>query len=133
MLAGCLFSSNPHPCEPCAWCFSRPGSHRPPFSASHRNPSCGTCGGERSPVHCGVVKAERPKGTRALGVGGSHFAILFGVALEEPPRPLSPPPLLGLPSRTPVAFLEVNLRHTFLWVCSIKEEMNACFRHCPHL
>ena len=61
MSAGCLFSGNPHPCEPCAWHFSGPGSCHLPFSASHRSPSCGTCGGGRSPICCSVVKAERLK------------------------------------------------------------------------
>ena len=57
MSAGCLLSGNPHPCKPCARCSSRPGSHCPPFYAFHWRPSCGTCGGEKSPVCCGMVKA----------------------------------------------------------------------------
>ena len=67
MSPGCLFSSGPHPCEPCVWHFSGLGSHHLPFAASRQNPSCGTCGGGMSPVCCGVVKAEMPKGHLSPG------------------------------------------------------------------
>ena len=67
MLVGCLLSSNLHPCKPCAQCFSRPGLRHPPFSAFCWHPSCGTCGGERSPVCCGMVKAERLRGRSSPG------------------------------------------------------------------
>ena len=59
------------------------------------------------------------------------LAFFLGVALEEPPWPLSPPPPLGLPSGTLVAFLVVSPRHTFLWVCTTEEETKACFKHFP--
>ena len=67
MSPGCLFSSSPCPCEPCVWCLSGLGSCHPPFSASHWYPSCGTCGGGMSPIHCGMVKAEMLKGHSSPG------------------------------------------------------------------
>ena len=66
MSAGCLLSGSPRPCEPCAQCSSGPGSCRLPFSAFPRHPSW-TCGGERSPICCGVVKSERPRGHSSPG------------------------------------------------------------------
>ena len=141
MSVGCLLSGGPHPCEPCVRCLFGPGSHHPPFSASHWNPFCGTCGGGMSPIHCGMVKAERLKGHLSPGSWQWPPCCPFwGWPWKKPDshchlchsQPLSPLPLLGLQSGTPAAFLEANLRHTFLWVCSAKEETNACFRHCPH-
>ena len=65
--AGCLASSGHRPCVPCVRHFSRPGSHRlPPFS-SQPSPSCGTRGGRRPPICCGVVMAERQKGCTSPG------------------------------------------------------------------
>ena len=65
--AGCLASGGHHPCAPCVRCFSRPGScHLPSFS-SRPSPSCGTCGGGRSPTHCGMVRTERQKGCSSPG------------------------------------------------------------------
>ena len=58
MSAGCLFSGSPCPCTPCVWCSSGSGSCLLPSFASHPSPSCGTCDGGKSPVHCSVVKAE---------------------------------------------------------------------------
>ena len=55
MLAWCLLSGDPHPCEPCARHSSGLGSHHPPFYAFHWHPY-GTCGGEKFPVRCSVVK-----------------------------------------------------------------------------
>ena len=66
MSAGCLLSGGPRPCEPCAQRSSGPGSHQLPFSAFPCHPSW-TCGGERSPVCCGVVKSERPRGHSSPG------------------------------------------------------------------
>ena len=67
MLVGCLFSGGPHPCAPCVRCFSKQGSHCLPSFASHPSPSCGTCDGGRSPIHCSMVKAERLKGRLSPG------------------------------------------------------------------
>ena len=64
---GCLFSGSPCPCAPCVQHFSRPGLHRSPFFTSCPSPSCGTCDGGRSPIHCSMVKAERPKGCSSPG------------------------------------------------------------------
>ena len=57
----------------------------------------------------------------------------LGVALEEPPWLLSPLPLLGLPSESPVDFLEASPRHTFLWLCRAEEDTKVCFKHFLHL
>ena len=65
MSMGCLFSSDPCPCAPCVRCFCGPGLHRSPSFAS--SSSCGTCDGGRSPICCGVVKAERLKGCSSPG------------------------------------------------------------------
>ena len=54
MSAWCLLSGNPRPCGPCTWHFSGLGSCRPLFYTFCRCPSCGTCDGEKSPVHCGM-------------------------------------------------------------------------------
>ena len=132
MSAGCLLSGGPHPCKPCALCSFRWGSHQLPFPVFPHHPSW-TCGGEKSPVFCGVVKSERLRGCSSSGSWWQSPCHPSWVALEEALWPLLPPPLLGLPSGTPETFLEGNLRHTFLWVCSTEEEMNACFRHHPQL
>ena len=66
MLVGYLLSGDPCLCELCARHSSRPGSHRLPSSAFPCHPSW-TCGGERSPVHCGVVKSERLRGCLSPG------------------------------------------------------------------
>ena len=67
-LVWCLASGGHHPCMPCVWHFSRLGScHLPSFS-SWPSPSCGTCGGGRSPAHCSVVMAERQKGHLSPGI-----------------------------------------------------------------
>ena len=61
MLVGCPLSGNPHSCEPCALPSSWPGLCWLPSSTFPCHPSW-TCGGERSPVCCSVVKSERLKG-----------------------------------------------------------------------
>ena len=66
MLAGYLLSSSPYLCELCAQCSSGLGSHWLPFSAFPCHPSW-TCGGQRSPIHCSVVKSERPRGCSSPG------------------------------------------------------------------
>ena len=124
---GCLFSSGPHPCAPCVWHFSGPGSCHSPSFAFCLSPSCGTCGGRRSPTHYSMAMAERQKGCSSPG--NWRWQPCLGGTLW----PLSPLPLLGLLSGTPVAFSEMSPRHTFLWVCRAEEEMKACFRHLPHL
>ena len=65
-VVGCMFNGGPHPCMPCVWCFFGPGLRCAPFSTSHPNP-CVTCDGERSPIHCSTVKAERPRGHLSPG------------------------------------------------------------------
>ena len=60
MLVGCLLSSDPRPCEPCAQRPSGPGSRRLPFYAFRWHPSCGTCGGGKSPDRCGVGRTGMP-------------------------------------------------------------------------
>ena len=66
MLVGRLLSSGPHPCEPCALHSFRWGLHWLPFFVFPHHPSW-TCGGEKSPVHCGVVKSERLRGHSSPG------------------------------------------------------------------
>ena len=61
MSAGCLASGSHRLCVPCVWHFSGLGSHHSPSFSSWPSPSCGTCGGGRSPTHCGMVRAERQK------------------------------------------------------------------------
>ena len=64
---GCLASGGHRPCTPCVRHFTGLGSHHlPPFS-SQPSPSCGTCGGRRPPIHCGMVMAERKKGCMSPG------------------------------------------------------------------
>ena len=58
MSAGCLFSGSSHPCEPCALHSFGWGLHWLPFSSFPHHPSW-TCGGEKSPVCCSMVKSER--------------------------------------------------------------------------
>ena len=66
MSVGCLLSSGPHPCEPCALCSFRWGLCWLPFSIFPHHPSW-TCGGEKSPVCCGMVKSERLRGHSSPG------------------------------------------------------------------
>ena len=65
--AGCLASSTHHPCAPCVWRFSRPGSHHLPSFSSRPSPSCGTCGSRRSPICCSVVMVEKQEGHLSPG------------------------------------------------------------------
>ena len=67
MLEGCLFSGGPHPCVPCVRHFSGLGSCLLPSFASCPSPSYGTSGGGRSPICCGMVRAERQKGCSSPG------------------------------------------------------------------
>ena len=129
---GCLVSSSHRPCAPGVWHFSRPGSRRSPSFSSQPSPSCGTCGSGKSPIHCGMVKAERQKG--CLSPGNWQ---------QQPCHPF-----WGWPWKNShglyhlhhcwachlrlVDFLEVSPRHTFLWLCRAKEDTKACFRHFPH-
>ena len=118
MSAGCLLSGDPRPCEPCAWCSSVPGSHHPPFYAFCQCPSCGTCGGEKSPICCDMVKAGCWGGTQALGVGSGHFAILFRGGLGRTPAAavtsatawLAIQDSSGLPGGEPKAHLFVGVQ-----------------------
>ena len=66
MSVGYLLSGGPHPCEPCALHSFWWGSRQLPFSVFPHHPSW-TCGGEKSPVCCGVVKSERPRGCLSPG------------------------------------------------------------------
>ena len=60
--AGCLASG-----VPCGWSSSWPGSRLLSSFSSHLSPSCGTCGGGRSPVHCGVVMVGKQEGCSSPG------------------------------------------------------------------
>ena len=66
MLAECLLSSKPCPCESCALRSFGQGSCWLPSSIFPCNPSL-TCGGEKSPIHCSVVKSERLRGCSSPG------------------------------------------------------------------
>ena len=133
MSAGCLFRGGPRPCAPCVWCFSGPGSRHSPSFASCLSPSCGTCDGGRSPIRCGVVNAERPKGCLSPG------------NWWQPPCH----PFWGWPWKNPCSCCCLchclacrpgpqqpswrRARGTpFCGLCRAKEEMKACFRHFPH-
>ena len=59
--AGCLASGSHHPCMLGVRHFSGLGSRDSPSFSSRPSPSCGTCGGGRSPIRCGMVMAERQK------------------------------------------------------------------------
>ena len=65
-LVGCLLSSKPRPCESCALCSFGRGLHRLLSSIFPHHPSW-ACGGEKPPVHCGVVKSERLRGCLSPG------------------------------------------------------------------
>ena len=65
--AGCLASGGHRPCMPCVRHFSGLGSHCLPSFSSQLSPSCGTCGGGRPPVRCGVVMVERQTGHSSPG------------------------------------------------------------------
>ena len=64
--AGCLLSGEPRPCESCALRSFRWGSCWLPSSIFPHHPSW-ACGGEKSPIHCGVVKIERLRGHSSPG------------------------------------------------------------------
>ena len=74
---GCLASGSHHPGAPCGWSSSQPGSCLSSSFSSCLNPSCGTCGGRRSPVHCGVVMVGKQEGCSSPGISGRSLAILF--------------------------------------------------------
>ena len=61
-LAGCLASG-----MPCGWSSSWLGSHLSSSFSSHPSPSCGTCGGGRSPVCCSRVMVEKQEGCLSPG------------------------------------------------------------------
>ena len=63
---GCLLSDGPHPCEPCALHSFGRGSRQLPSPVFPHHPSW-TCGGEKSPVCCGMVKSERLRGCLSPG------------------------------------------------------------------
>ena len=81
----CLVSGGHCPCMPGVQHFSGPGLHHSPSSSSRLSPSCGTCGSGKSLIHCSMVKAERQKGTRGLGIGSGSLAILFRGGLGRTP------------------------------------------------
>ena len=100
MSVGSLLSGDPCPCKPCARCSSRLGLCWLPFSTFSRHPSW-ICGGERSPVRCGVVKSERQRGhSSPWELAAVPLLSFLGIALEEPLWLLLPLQLLGLPSGT---------------------------------
>ena len=55
--AGCLSSG-----VLCGWSSSQLGSCLSSSFSSHPSPSCGTCGGRRSPIHCGMVMVGKQEG-----------------------------------------------------------------------
>ena len=65
--AGCLASGGHHLWVPCVQCFSGLGSRHSPSFSSCPSPSCGTCGGGRSPIRCGVVMVEKQEGRSSPG------------------------------------------------------------------
>ena len=96
-LAGCLASGGHHLCGSCVRHFSGPGSCHSPSFSSRPSPSCGTCGGGRSPTCCSVVRAERQKGHSSPGNWR-----------QQPCHPFS-----GWPWRNPCG--HYHLRHC--WAC----------------
>ena len=66
MSVGCLLSGGPCPCEPCDLRSFRWGSHQLPSFVFPCHPSW-TCGGEKSPIRCGVVKSEKLRGHSSPG------------------------------------------------------------------
>ena len=60
--AGCLASGTP-----CGWSSSWLGSCLSSSFSSHLSPSCGTCGGGTSPIHCGVVMVGKQEGCSSPG------------------------------------------------------------------
>ena len=64
---GCLLSGDPHSCEPYALRSFGWDSCWLPSSIFPRHPSW-TCGGEKSPIRCGVVKSERLRGHSSPGL-----------------------------------------------------------------
>ena len=66
MSAGCLLSGGPHPCKPCALHSFGRGSCWLPSSIFPHHPSW-TCGGEKSPIRCSMVKSERLRGCSSPG------------------------------------------------------------------
>ena len=61
-LMGCLASGGHRPCAPFGWSSSWLGSCLSSSFSSCLSPSCGTCGGGRSPVHCSVVMVGKQEG-----------------------------------------------------------------------
>ena len=100
MLAGCLLSSSPRPCKPCALCSFGWGSHRLPFSVFPHHPSW-TCGGEKSPVCCGMLKFESLRDAQALGVGGGPLAVLLRGGFGRSPVVAVASTTLGFAIRNP--------------------------------
>ena len=82
---GCWASGSPCPCMPGVWHFSRPGLHHSPSFSSWLSPSYGTCGGGRSLICCGMVKAERWKGHSSPGNWWQQPCHLFGGGLGRTP------------------------------------------------
>ena len=65
--ARCLASGGHHPCMPCGWSSSQPGSHPSSSFSSCPGPSCGTCDGRRSAIHCSVVMVGKQEGCWSPG------------------------------------------------------------------
>ena len=63
---GFLLSGGPCPCKPWALRSFGQGSHRLPSSIFPHHLSW-TCGGEKSPIRCGMVKPERLRGCSSPG------------------------------------------------------------------
>ena len=129
-------SSRCHPCMPCGWSSSWWGIVSFFFFLSPDESFESLWdlwqGDVSHPLQRGNVCEEGRVLEPWESVAGA-FGSFLGVALVEPPwLPLPPPPLLGLPSEPVVDFLVMNPMHTFLWLCRVKDDTKACFRHFPH-
>ena len=115
MGGGCRPNDSRHPCTPCGWS-SAWWALLPSSSCHLMSPlsPCGTCGGGKSLIHCGVASSVMQAGCWTPGsLRQEPWSPSFvGVALVEPPwLPLPPPPLLSLLSE-PVAGFLVRTRDT---------------------
>ena len=120
MSAWYLLSGDPRPCGPCAQRSSGLGSHHLPFYAFRWHPSCGTCGGGKSPVHCGVGRTGMPGWRSSPGSWWWPLCHSFyGVCLGRTPAAVVTSATAwlaiwnssGLPGGEPKAHLFVGVQH----------------------
>ena len=129
MSAGCMLSSDPHPCEPGALMGRARIACLLTLFASILLVGLVVVGSPLSAAVWGGLGCWG--GAQALGVGGGRFAILFGGSLGR--TPVAAVATAWLAIRDSGGLLVVSPRHTFLWVCSTEEETKACFKHFPQL